>query len=294
MEEQPAIATTENETDGARKRVATEKGREYKKEKLKNDRKLCLANVNKQMKKIQPLLTNFVNEKLVRLEVNEFDGLFIIFQECSEHFINELDDEIERKEAIEWFNKHDKEVFDFKQKIINYLQEAKLTKMAELDQKSLKSKHSKSKHSSLSSSSSKSSRVYLMKARARASALEIEQTFLRESQELKNKQEELELKQKLAQARAEEVIFENFENETEDVLVNQPAPSSVKYISTPTFANPMANIATYKALTSVNQSTISVLTNSARTPLVSPIVAPPCQFSGKKVPKGYHVQSVLI
>ena len=51
----------------ARKRIPTEKGRQFKIQRLKESRKTALANLTKQINVILPLLVDFENEKQVRI-----------------------------------------------------------------------------------------------------------------------------------------------------------------------------------------------------------------------------------
>ena len=55
-----------------RKRIPTERGRQFEIQKLKENRKTALANLTKQMNLVSPLLTDFENEKQVRTESCSF------------------------------------------------------------------------------------------------------------------------------------------------------------------------------------------------------------------------------
>lgn len=186
----PRPEYNENTEDGARKKVPTEKGRQYTVDKMKNDRKTALSNITKQMNKIKPLLSSFSNQKLVRIETRELDELFVLMQDVHKNYLKALDDEDEIQHAIEWYDLHDKEVFTFKQSIVDYLNEAKASGKEEFDRSS-KSKYSHSKRSSACGSSSRS---YLIQAKAKTASLEIKAAFLKEGQALKMAAEELELK----------------------------------------------------------------------------------------------------
>ncbi|CAH3172594.1 unnamed protein product, partial [Porites lobata] len=67
-----------------RKRIPTETGRQFKIQKLKENRKTALANLTKQMNLISPLLTDFENEKQV-------------LQEAHDAYLKALDDDDEIK-----------------------------------------------------------------------------------------------------------------------------------------------------------------------------------------------------
>ena len=80
-----------------RKRIPTEKGRQFETQKLKENRKTALANLTRQMNLISPLLTDFENEKQVRTEVVHLDQLFVKVQEAHDAYIKALDDDDEIK-----------------------------------------------------------------------------------------------------------------------------------------------------------------------------------------------------
>ena len=61
----------------ARKRIPTEKGRQFEIQRLKENRKTALANLTRQINVISPLLADFENEKQVRLEVVLLDQMFV-------------------------------------------------------------------------------------------------------------------------------------------------------------------------------------------------------------------------
>lgn len=77
------------------------------------------------MSKIKPLLSSFSNQKLARVKVTELNELFTMMHGINQNFFVELDDVEEIKQATEWFDLHNKEVFTFKQRIVDYLQGAK-------------------------------------------------------------------------------------------------------------------------------------------------------------------------
>ena len=216
-----------------RNKVPTAKGRQYILKKIKNDRKLALSNVTRQINKIKPLLSCFSNEKLVRMKVKELDELFAMMHGISQNYLLELDDDDEIRQATEWFDIHDKEVFTFKQSIVDYLHEAKEHLKEEFSRSSVKSKYS---HSSRSYASGSSNRSQLIQAKAKTASLEAKAAFLKESQALKMAAEELELKRMIAQAKAEEKVYEQFEhkecNQFEESN-SKFATSQVNYTPTP-------------------------------------------------------------
>ena len=195
----------------ARKRIPTEKGRQFEIQRLKESRKTALANLTKQINVILPLLAHFENEKQVRIEVVQLDQLFVKMQEVHDMYLSALDDESEIELARQWYDARDMDVLRSKQRINDYLHDAKKLRSGLHDTNSVKSKSSR--HSRGSHSSSSSTKLRLIEAKARAAALEVEARFLKEKQALRMASEELELRQKIAEAKAEERTYEEFDEE---------------------------------------------------------------------------------
>ena len=178
---------------------------------MKENRKTALANLTRQMNVISPLLTDFENEKQVRTEVVHLDQLFVKVQEAHDAYLKALDDDDEIKLALEWFGTRDKDVLQLKQRIIGFLDDADKLRGGLRDTHSVKSKSSRRSRHSLSSVTS--ARLKLIEAKAKAAALEVKASFLKEKQALKMATEELELRQQIAEAKAEEKTYEKFEEE---------------------------------------------------------------------------------
>ena len=104
---------------------------------------------------------------------------------------------------------------NFKQSVCEYLSKAKVHRSAELDTVvSNRSHHSgKSYHSRRWSSSSTSSQSKLIEAKTRVAALQVEVAFLKEMQALKIAEKQLEMMKSLAEAKGEERIYEQMNNE---------------------------------------------------------------------------------
>ena len=111
------------------------------------------------------------------------------------------------RQATEWFDIHDKEVFTFKQSVVEYLHEAKEHLSEEFSRSSVKSKYTQSMRSYASRSSNRSQ---LIQAKVKTASLEAKAAFLKEKQALKMAAEELELRRMIAQAKAEENVYEQF------------------------------------------------------------------------------------
>lgn len=110
------------------------------------------------------------------------------------------DDDI--KLSLDWYDVHDKDVFWFKQGVIEFLKEAKKLRGDDFDSDSVNFKASQ--HAKCSRSSSSSTKSKLIEAKAEAVALEVKTAFLKEKQALRMAAEELELQQQIAEAEAEE------------------------------------------------------------------------------------------
>ena len=126
-----------------RKRIPTETGRQFKIQKLKENRKTALANLTKQMNLVSPLLTDFENEKQVRTEVVHLDQLFVKVQEAHDAYLKALDDDDEIKLALERFDTRNKDMLQLKQRIIGSFNDADKLTGGLRDTHSVKSKSSR-------------------------------------------------------------------------------------------------------------------------------------------------------
>ena len=132
-------------------------------------------------------------------------------QEAHDAYLKALDDDDEIKLALEWFGTRDKDVLQLKQRTIGFLDDADKPRGGLRDTHSVKSKSSRRSRHSLSSVTS--ARLKLIEGKAKAAALEVKASFLKEKQALKMATEELELRQQIAEAKAEEKTYEKFEEE---------------------------------------------------------------------------------
>ena len=164
----------------------------------------------KQINIILPLLADFEDEKKVCIEGVQLDQLFVKMQEVDDMYLSALHDKSEIELARQLFDTRDKDVLQSKQRINDYLHDAKLCSGLH-DTNSVKSKSSL--HSKGSHSSSSSTKLRLIEAKARATVLEVEARFLKEKQALRMASEELELRQKIAEAKVEERPCEEFDEE---------------------------------------------------------------------------------
>ena len=65
-----------------------------------------------------PLLSSINNEDIVRSNASQLDKLFIELQNAHELFVKKLSDERDIELANSWYDAHDRNVFEFKKKII--------------------------------------------------------------------------------------------------------------------------------------------------------------------------------
>lgn len=251
-----------------RKRIPTERGRQFEIQKLKENRKTALANLTKQINLVSPLLTDFENEKQVRTEVVHLDQLFVKVQEAHDAYLKALDDDDEIKLALEWFGTRDKDVLQLKQRIIGFLDDADKLRGGLRDTHSVKSKSSRRSRHSLSSATS--ARLRLIEAKAKAAALEVKASFLKEKQALKMATEELELRQQIAEARAEEKTYEKFEKEQNIDGMNENSEDvEVKLTSTTISPGVQSNDQATLRVPSVKFQS-SAIVGSTTTPVTTP------------------------
>ena len=170
----------------------------------------------------------------------------------------------------QWYDTRDKDVFRSKQRIIDYLHEEKKFHNGLHDTSSVKSKSSRHSKGSPSSSSAK---LRLIEAKARAAALEVEARFFKEKQALRMATEELELRQKIAEAKAEERTYDEFDEEQNiDGMNDYLEDIKAKPTSTPFLSEAKPNSQTALKVPSVKfQGSTFVSTVAAPPPVTMPI-----------------------
>ena len=186
-------------------------------------------------------------------------------------YLNALDDESEIELARQWYDTRDKDVFRSKQRINDYLRKAKKLRSGLHDTSSVKSKSSR--HSKGSHCSSSSAKIRLIEAKAKAAALEVEARFLKEKQALRMATEELELRQKIAEAKAEERTYQEFDEEQNiDGMNDYLEDVKAKLTSTPFLTEAKPNSQTTLKVPSVKfQSSAFVSTVTTTPPVTTPI-----------------------
>ena len=221
MEEKSTAKGAAELESNARKKITTDKGKQYQIQRLKERRTVALRHVTRQMNKMKPLLVDLNNFEFVSFEMEGLNNLLVELQVAQDNFLEVLENESDIATADSWYEVHDEDVFKFKQSICEYLSKAKELQSAELRSAASSKSHRsrKSKHSGRSNLSSLSSHSKLIKAKSKVTALEVEAAFLKEKQALKMAEEQLELRKSLAKAKEEEKIFEQIKREE---LVSTP------------------------------------------------------------------------
>ena len=208
-EKSKANGATELESD-ARKKITTDKGKQYEIQRLKERRTVTLRHVTRQINKIKLLLVDLNNFEFVSFEMGGLNKFLVEPQLAQDNFLEVLENESDIASANSWYEVHDGDVFKFKQSVCEYLSKVKDLQSAELISAASNKSHRsrKSKHSGHSRLSSLSSHSKLIKAKSKVAALEVEAAFLKEKQALKMAEEQLEVRKSLAKAKEEETIFE--------------------------------------------------------------------------------------
>ena len=268
---------------GARRKIPTDKGKQYELQRLKDRRTVALRHVTRQINKMKPLLVDFNNYDFVSVEMEGLNSFLVELQVAQDNYLEALDNKSDIASANSWYEVHDEDVFKFKQSVCEYLSKAKVHRSAELGSVVSNRSHrsGKSNHSIRSSSSSTSSKSKLIEAKTRVAALEVEAAFLKEKQALKMAEEQLELKKSLAKAKEEERIYEQMNNEelfsTPTCMQSQRLPifpvSSLLVddaMKDANIASPTTPKSVSMALTSVMSSTAPSVTTSHLKPASKP------------------------
>ena len=200
---------------GGRKKITTDKDKQYEIQRLKERRTAVLRHVTRQRNKMKPLLVDLNNYEFVSSEMEGLNNLLVELQVAQDIFLDVLENESDIATANSWYEVQDRDVFKFKQSVCEYLSKAKQLQSAELNSAASNKSHRsrKSNHSGRSNLSSLSSNAKLIKAKTRVAALEVEAAFLKEKQALKMAEEQLELRKSLAKAKEEERIYEQMNSE---------------------------------------------------------------------------------
>ena len=279
---------------GARKKITTDKGKQYEIQRLKERRTVALRHVTRQINKMKPLLVDLNNFEFVSSETEGLNNLLVKLQVAQDNFLEVLENESDIASANSWYEVHDGDVFKFKQSVCEYLSKAKELQSAELNSAASNKSHRsrKSNHSGRSNLSSLSSNAKLIKAKTRVAALEVETAFLKEKQALKMAEEQLELRKSLAKAKEEERIYEQMNSEewvsTPTCLQTQKLPIFPVFSLLPANVTKDTNITSLSTPGSVVTMTTAAMVTSSSSSNAIPILEPaskslPAHSSGNHV-----------
>ena len=175
MEEKSMVNGAEELATGARKKIPTDKGKQYEIQRLKDRRTVALCHVTRQINEMKPLLTDFNNFEFVSVEMEGLNNLLVELQVAQDNFLEVLENDSDIASGNLWYEVHDGDVFKFKQSVCEYLSKAKELHTSELYSAALNQSHRsrKSNHSGHSNLSFLSSKSKLIKAKTRVAALEV-------------------------------------------------------------------------------------------------------------------------
>ena len=167
------LNTVMDDESNGNEQVSTTDNKETNLRTLEENRQFALDNVVKQIEKMTPMLTSTENENEVRANASLLDMLFVNMQKAHVLYLKELSNERDIELANQWYDTHDRDVFDFKKQINEFLTLSKKKQPPTFDTRSNKSAHSGSSHKTQCSiASSTSTRAKLLAARAKSAALE--------------------------------------------------------------------------------------------------------------------------
>ena len=259
-----------------RKRILTDKGKQYELDKLKEARVSALRQVTREINKLDPMLQDFNNFEFVSSEVEVLNGLIAKLHDAHDEYLNSLEDTVETRNAAKWFEVHDNDIFKFKQILCEYISKAKcqIYEMKSITSKGSRRSSQNSGRSRRSDSSTISSKSRLIEARAKVAELEVEAKYLKETQALRMASEELKLKKVLAQAKKAEQIYEQASNDdtlpmpasvlepnNRNVSFNRPVPTDTSSAPIPGSIN--ENSTNVSAMFGSHYRTIPTVTSSA-------------------------------
>ena len=132
MEEKSTVNGAEELESGARKKIPTDKGKEYEVQRLKDRRTVALRHVTRRINKMKPLLADFNNFELVSFEMEGLNNVLVELQVAQDNFLEVLENDSDIANANLWYELHDGDVFKFKQSVCEYLLKTKELQSAEL------------------------------------------------------------------------------------------------------------------------------------------------------------------
>ena len=93
MEEKSTVTGAEELATGARKKILTDKGKQYEIQRLKDRRTVAPRHVTRQINKMKPFLTDFNNLEFVSVEMEGLNNLLVELQVAQDNFIEVLEND---------------------------------------------------------------------------------------------------------------------------------------------------------------------------------------------------------
>ena len=191
-----------------RERTLTSKGLMHKQNTLRERRKKINGRLTRKYSTIEDLLFSTTNVLVVEEELNQLNDIFKMLLSVHEEYHSLLEDQ-EKAIEDEWLDEIDCKIYDFKRKIHCWLKDANKKKCGSIRSKgSMSSRRSKST-SRASSRSSKSSKEMEIRDKVELAQLVAEAEFLDEKQNIENQSQKLQIKEKLAKAKARVLAYQN-------------------------------------------------------------------------------------
>jgi len=191
-----------------RKRTLTEKGLEYQMNLYLGNRKKTLLKLKRKSTGINGMLYSSKNYIAVQEELEQYNGIFKLLISHHKEMMKLLLKEEEIRNEEEWFESLDKDVFNFKHMVHNWLKEAEQERsVTASSKKSIKS--SPSGGSSVSHTSKKSVLQKVMEEKMKLAELDAEASLIEQKQEV----ERLQMTEKVAKAKTRAKVMTEFETQ---------------------------------------------------------------------------------
>ena len=199
----------ELEPSNTRIRKLTEKGREERIRKLRNDQITALKAVTRKRTDITKLMNDENNLEIVKNQLTELDRLCQHYEDCHNEYLDALSSLEDKEEASTHFEFKESDIFEYRKRVANWISTCEQRLSDQFDNLSGRHSH-KSRSSKNSKNSSLSSRA---KEKAKVHELIAERSMLKQRLELKVAEEEYRLDLKIAKARARERVLAEMEEQ---------------------------------------------------------------------------------
>lgn len=199
----------ELEPSNTRTRKLTEKGREERIRKLRNDQITALKAVTRKRTDITKLMNDENNLEIVKNQLTELDRLCQHYEDYHNEYLDALSSPEDKEEASTHFEFKENDIFEYRKRVANWISTCEQRLSDQFDNLSGRHSH-KSRSSKNSKNSSLSSRT---KEKAKVAELIAERSMLKQRLELKVAEEEYPLDLKIAKARARERVLAEMEEQ---------------------------------------------------------------------------------